>query len=319
MLLEVKKLNKSFGDNHVLKDLSFTASSGSAFGLLGRNGAGKTTTIRILMDVFKADSGEIFLNGKPFSVDRLAVGYLPEERGLYMKEKILRQMIYIGELRNLSYKEARDNALSWLSRFAMSDMANARLETLSKGNQQKIQLAVALINNPDLIVFDEPFSGLDPVNANLLKEIILEQVKENKLVFFSSHQMSYVEDICRDLAILYDGKIVIQGSLQEIRRSWPRDRIELQLRDENRFLSTQEMHQVLKEGQADGKFRVPLTSIKENKESVILHLKEAADQDRLLQELSQSSFHIDMFRIVEPNLEEIFVHYTGGDRDIEKE
>ena len=216
MKLEIKNLTKSFGEKEVLKDISFTAESGKALGLLGRNGAGKTTTIRIIMGVFYQNSGKILIDGKPFDINKLRIGYLPEERGLYPKQKIGEQLIYFGMLKGLSKKQATENTVRWLERMGMSEYKDKRLETLSKGNQQKIQLAVTLLCNPQLVILDEPFSGLDPVNAMLLKDVIKEVIAEGAMVIFSSHQMNYIEEFCDNIAILNSGKIVISGNINDI-------------------------------------------------------------------------------------------------------
>ena len=193
MLLELRDICKSFGEKQVLKGISFKAQSGKAFGLLGRNGAGKTTTIRILMNVFPPDSGEVLIDGKPLDYDRIGIGYLPEERGLYPKKTILDQLVYFSVLKGMSRKQAVSAIDMWLERLEMTEYRNRRLDTLSKGNQQKIQLITALAHDPDIIILDEPFSGLDPVNAMMLKDVVREQLQKGKIVLFSSHQMSYIE------------------------------------------------------------------------------------------------------------------------------
>ena len=189
MKLEVKDLRKSFGETEVLHGVSFSVESGRALGLLGRNGAGKTTTIRILMDVFKANSGSVTMDGMPFLTRNYQIGYLPEERGLYPKKTVGEQLVYLAMLRGSSAKEAKAQMKKWLERMGVSEYENRKLETLSKGNQQKVQLAQSLLCNPELVFLDEPFSGLDPVNAQILKDVIKEQIAEGKLVVFSSHQI----------------------------------------------------------------------------------------------------------------------------------
>lgn len=223
MRLEVKNLKKSFGETEVLHGVSFSVESGRALGLLGRNGAGKTTTIRILMDVFKANSGSVTMDGKIFSTKEYKIGYLPEERGLYPKKTVGEQLVYLAMLRGSSAKEAKAQMRKWLERMGVSEYENRKLETLSKGNQQKVQLAQTLLCNPDLVFLDEPFSGLDPVNSQILKDVIKEQISEGKLVVFSSHQMSYVEEFCDDIAILNRGEVVLSGDLKEIKREFGKD------------------------------------------------------------------------------------------------
>ncbi|MGB7595410.1 MAG: ATP-binding cassette domain-containing protein, partial [Erysipelotrichaceae bacterium] len=225
MILEIKGINKSFTGKQVLHDVSFTVTSGKAMGFLGRNGAGKTTTIRALMDVFQADSGTFVLDGKIFEPIHYKVGYLPEERGLYGKEKILSQLIYFATLRGATRSEAKASAEYWLERFGLTYAKNHKLETLSKGNQQKIQIAQALLNDPEIIILDEPFSGLDPVNSQVLESVIVESIQKGKLVIFSSHQMNYVEEFCDEIALIEQGKIILSGNLKEIKRNLGKERL----------------------------------------------------------------------------------------------
>ncbi|MGN0556492.1 MAG: ABC transporter ATP-binding protein, partial [Acutalibacteraceae bacterium] len=223
MKLEMNGICKSFGEKQVLKNVSFAAEGGKAFGLLGRNGAGKTTSIRILMGVFPADSGEVLLDGKPIDYSRVGIGYLPEERGLYPKKKIIDQLMYFARLKGMNTTDAVRSIDYWLGRLKMSEYRSKRLDTLSKGNQQKIQLITALAHDPDIVVLDEPFSGLDPVNAMLLKDVVREEIDKGKIVLFSSHQMNYVEEFCDHIAILCDGRAVLSGDLHQIKRNYKRD------------------------------------------------------------------------------------------------
>ncbi|MBR4279068.1 MAG: ATP-binding cassette domain-containing protein, partial [Clostridia bacterium] len=217
MLLEFKDIQKSFGEKEVLKGISFSTEGEKAFGLLGRNGAGKTTSIRILMDVFPADGGSVLIDGKPIDYKKTKIGYLPEERGLYPKKKIIDQLVYFAELKGMNRKDAEKSIDYWLDRLEMSEYKNKRLDTLSKGNQQKIQLITALAHDPQIVILDEPFSGLDPVNAMLLKSVVKEEIAKGKIVLFSSHQMSYIEEFCDRIAIINGGKTVLHGDLNEIK------------------------------------------------------------------------------------------------------
>lgn len=319
MILELENLHKWFGDHHVLRGISLKACSGSAFGLLGRNGAGKTTTIRLLMDVFKPDQGRILLDGEPLATAQRKMGYLPEEKGLYPKQAVLRQMVYIGELRGLSREAARRSAEQKLERLGMARCANQKLETLSKGNQQKIQLAVALIHDPEIVILDEPFSGLDPVNAQLLKDVVREQVEAGRLVFFSSHQMSYIESFCDQIALLNQGEIVLSGSIKELKRAWKRNRFELRLREGDLFPEPEAMAARLR-GLADsGRIRCEIKEISALEEGVCVTLGEAGDRDTLLFDLVTAGLSLDHFAVLEPGLEEIFVHYSGQERRPEHE
>ncbi len=292
MELTVTRLNKTFGDNHVLKDVGFSAKSGSAFGLLGRNGAGKTTTIRIIMGVFPADSGEILIDGKAVDRSRVRFGYLPEERGLYQKIKIIDQLIYLGRLRGMTKADAITSADYWLDRLEMAEYKNRRLDTLSKGNQQKIQMAVTLLTDPDIVIFDEPFSGLDPVNSMLLKEIFIEVVQKGKLVLFSSHQMNYIEEFCDNMAILNAGRVVKSGSIRAIKRAYDRTKIVIESPDISRI------REALRE------------QTEETEGGLLVRLNHAEDKADLLLRLANAGFDIDEFRVHEPTLAEIFVEYT---------
>ena len=231
MKLSAKELYKSFGEKKVLKGVGYEAEGGKALGLLGRNGAGKTTIIRILMGVFPADSGEVLFDGNPINRSEINFGYLPEERGLYPKKVIIDQLIYFGMLKGMSKKEAEASADKLLERLGMTEYRSKRLDTLSKGNSQKIQLAAALISNPDIVILDEPFSGLDPVNAILLKDVIKEIIADGKIVLFSSHQMNYIEEFCDDIAILNGGEIVLSGKINDIKRSYDRRTIIVESKD----------------------------------------------------------------------------------------
>lgn len=225
MLLEIKNINKHYGEKRVLTDVSFTASSGRTLGLLGRNGHGKTTTMKIMMGIIYGDSGEVFLDGSPLNKSKAKFGYLPEERGLYQKVQILEQMVYFGKLRGMPFAKAKKSATELLEKLEMTEHLKKKADTLSKGNQQKIQLAIALLNDPDIIILDEPFSGLDPVNAKTLSNIIEENAARQKVIIFSSHQMAQVEEFCQDICIIKNGVVKLTGNLHEIKNSYPRDKV----------------------------------------------------------------------------------------------
>ena len=237
MILELRNIEKSFGEKKVLTGVSFKIEGGKAFGLLGRNGAGKTTSIRILMDVFPANSGEVLIDGQAIDYNNIGIGYLPEERGLYPKKVIIDQLTYFAELKGMSRKAAVQSIDYWLERLGMTEYRNKKLETLSKGNQQKIQLITALAHNPDIVILDEPFSGLDPVNAMLLKDVVKEQISKGKIVLFSSHQMSYIEEFCDSIAILNNGVVALHGDLHDIKRNYPRDRLVVRTEKPNAIIA----------------------------------------------------------------------------------
>ena len=296
MILELKNINKSFGDKVVLEGVSFTAESGKAFGLLGRNGAGKTTAIRILMNVFPSNSGEIVLDGKPIDYNKIGIGYLPEERGLYPKKPIIDQLVYFAELKGMSSKNAVKVVDHWLERLGMTEYRSKRLDTLSKGNQQKIQLITALAHDPDIVILDEPFSGLDPVNAMLLKDIVKEQIAKEKIVLFSSHQMSYIEEFCDSIAIINSGKVAISGDLGEIKRNYVRDKLVVRSSCIDRIKLELGEDCSLRE---DGSLLVRLAN-PEEKQSMMSRLVEKYD--------------IDEIKVFEPSLNYIFVEYASEGR-----
>ena len=304
MKLEVKNLRKTFGENKVLHGISFSVESGKALGLLGRNGAGKTTTIRILMDVFHANSGEILLDGKPFIRKEHSIGYLPEERGLYPKKKVLEQMIYLAQLRGISKNQAKENSLKWLGRLEVEQYANNKLETLSKGNQQKVQLASTLVANPDIVILDEPFSGLDPVNSQILKDIVQSLIEENRIVIFSSHQMCYVEEFCENIAIINHGEIVLEGELSKIKQEFGKN--QLVLNAEN--YSVSELKNYLEEN-----FVNEVSIIGTKKEFVIISLNENMTKKDLLTKLLDSPIEIERFENYKPSLNDIFVAKAGDE------
>ena len=294
MILELKNIDKSFGEKEVLKGVSFVAAGGKAFGLLGRNGAGKTTSIRILMNVFPANSGEVLIDGKPIDYNKIGIGYLPEERGLYPKKLIIDQLVYFAELKGMSAKDAVKAVDYWLSRLGMTEYRNKRLDTLSKGNQQKIQLITALAHDPDIVILDEPFSGLDPVNAMLLKDVVKEQISKGKIVLFSSHQMSYIEEFCDSIAIINAGKVAISGDLHEIKRTYPRDKIVVSTQTPEKIMA--DLGDICTERE-DGTLLIQLASPDE-KQSMMKRLVE--------------SYDIDEVKVFEPSLNDIFVEYAGA-------
>lgn len=232
MILEIRQIRKSFGGREVLHGTSFQVTSGRAMGFLGRNGAGKSTTFRCLMQVFRQDSGEFLLDGRPFDPGKHRVGYMPEERGMYGKVTLKDQLMYFAQLKGASRKAAEQDAMHWLMYFGLGEFRNQRLETLSKGNQQKVQIAQAFLCDPDIIILDEPFSGLDPVNAQVFKTSIREMVSRGKLVIFSSHQMAYVEEMCDDITLIDKGTVLLTGSLEEIRTEKGRNRFFIECRPE---------------------------------------------------------------------------------------
>jgi len=313
MKLELKDIRKSFGDKEILHGISFTVESGRALGLLGRNGAGKTTTIRIIMDVFHANSGEIMLDGKTFQPTASQVGYLPEERGLYPKKKVRDQMVYLAMLRGMNKKQANESTVKWLDRLHVFEYIDRNLETLSKGNQQKVQLAATLVGEPQLVILDEPFSGLDPVNAQVLKDVIRELIREGRIVIFSSHQMSYVEEFCEDIAIINHGDVVLAGRLDDIKDTYGRGRKTISA-DNYR---PQELAEICRE-----KLSAYANVERVTKKYVVLELKPQTDIWQILDICKQAGVEIHQFGAYEPSLNDIFISCVGDeepDTEAEKE
>ena len=293
MILELKNIEKSFGEKKVLTGVSFKAEGGKAFGLLGRNGAGKTTSIRILMDVFPANSGEVLIDGQPIDYNKIGIGYLPEERGLYPKKIIIDQLTYFAELKGMSRKEAVKSIDYWLGRLGMTEYRNKKLETLSKGNQQKIQLITALAHDPDIVILDEPFSGLDPVNAMLLKDVVKEQISKGKIVLFSSHQMSYIEEFCDSIAILNNGVVALHGDLHDVKRDYPRDRLVVKTETPDAIIAD---------------FGSTCTVMENG--SLMLRLVDSSEKKATMTRLVEN-YDIDEVKVYEPSLNDIFVEYAG--------
>ena len=302
MKLEVKDITKSFGDNEVLHGVSFDVESGKALGLLGRNGAGKTTTMRILMDVFHSNSGEILLDGKKFVQKNHQIGYLPEERGLYPKKSVIEQMVYLARLRGISKAEAIVNSKKWLARLEVSEYEKKKLETLSKGNQQNVQLASTLVCNPDIIILDEPFSGLDPINSQILQQVVRELISENKIVIFSSHQMSYVEEFCEDIAIINNGEVVLSGDLDKIKREYGEKQLVLSAvnysLDELESKCTSELNEVL---EITGKI----------KDTLIIKIHDHVTRNALLTAILSKNIEVEHFETYKPSLNDIFIAKVG--------
>ena len=296
MKLELIDIKKSFAGKEVLHGINLETSSGSSTAFLGRNGAGKTTTIRILMDVFKADSGEILIDGSPIDRKEIKLGYLPEERGMYAKTAILDQLIYFGRIKGLSKKESHDNVLELLEKVKLSEYKSKNLDTLSKGNQQKIQIIQTFINKPDIIILDEPFSGLDPVNSQILIDLIKEAVASGTLLIFSSHQMSHVENFCDNIALIKDGSNVLTGDLKEIKKNMGEGRLRLSFyNDAVNYL--QDIFDMV--GQ---------DNVKINDNDIIVRTSDKAS------ELANYAISKDNFRAIakyEPSLEEIFIEAVG--------
>ena len=295
MGLVLKNVSKTFVGKRAVDNISFELNKPGVFGLLGTNGAGKTTTIRMLLGIIKKDSGEITWNGK--AVDRKSVnfGYLPEERGVYPKTKIYNQLMYFAELKGMKKEEADEAIKNWAKKLKVEEYLDKTAEKLSKGNQQKIQFMTAVIHNPELLVLDEPFSGLDPVNTELLKNIIINLVKEGKYIIMSAHKMSTIEEFCSDILILNKGKTVIKGNLKEIKDTYPANRVQIET---NENIETD-----IK------KLGLEIENIKNYSYTVKIFDEQKAHE--LLKELVIKGITINKFEIMKPTLNDIFIEKVG--------
>jgi ABC-2 type transport system ATP-binding protein len=293
--LVLKNVSKTFVGKRAVDNISFELNKPGVFGLLGTNGAGKTTTIRMLLGIIKKDSGEITWNGK--AVDRKSVnfGYLPEERGVYPKTKIYNQLMYFAELKGMKKEEADGAIKNWAKKLKVEEYLDKPAEKLSKGNQQKIQFMTAVIHNPELLVLDEPFSGLDPVNTELLKNIIINLVKEGKYIIMSAHQMSTIEEFCSDILILNKGKTVIKGNLKEIKDTYPANRVQIET-NENIETDIE-------------KLGFEIEDIKNYSYTVKIFDEQKAHE--LLKELVIKGITINKFEIMKPTLNDIFIEKVG--------
>lgn len=296
MSLELKNVSKSFVGKKAVDNISFSLKEPGVYGLLGTNGAGKTTTIRMLLGIIKKDSGEITWKGK--AVDRKCVnfGYLPEERGLYPKTKIFDQLMYFAELKGMQKQESIESINKWAKELKVEEYLQMPVEKLSKGNQQKIQFMIAIIHDPELVVLDEPFSGLDPVNTEILKNIIINLIRQGKYVIMSAHQMATIEEFCSDILILNKGKTVLQGNLKKIKETYPANRVEIN--------ANQDIRNYIKEFD----FEVET----EANNNYVIKISSEEKAHKLLNRLVSENIVIDKFEIKKPTLNDIFIEKVDG-------
>jgi ABC-2 type transport system ATP-binding protein len=299
MSLIVDSITKRFGEVVALSDASFTVEPGRIFGLLGANGAGKTTSMRIVLDILRPDSGHVTWQGKPnIELPRRTWGYLPEERGLYPRMKVGEQLRFFAALYGVSDESARAEIDEWLERFRIPDYLDRKVEELSKGNQQKIQFIAAILHDPDVLIMDEPFTGLDPVNVRLLKEAFLEMRDRGKTLIFSTHQMEQVEELCESIAIMDRGRVVVSGAVRDGKRAMGRQVVRLATNGDGRGL----------EWLAD----VPgVTLTAEREDYVELQVPADRDPETILHAALDRGDRVTRFEIADPTLEEIFVEHVG--------
>ena len=295
--VSIEHVTKRFGEFSAVTDLSLAVRAGRIYGLIGPNGAGKTTTIRMIVNITAPDSGAIRLFGQqinPESQDR--IGYLPEERGLYRKMRISDQLLFFAELKNLKGRAAKQALDRWLERMKLVEWKNKKAEALSKGMQQKIQFIAAVIHDPDLLILDEPFSGLDPVNMELLKEIVLEFKAAGKTIIFSTHLMELAEKICDDICLINRSRKVLEGSLRDVKRSFGRNSVALRIEGGDGILDDKSI----------------VSSVKSQSDEVEALLAEGVDPQVVLERLLDAGARISKFELVEPTLHDIFIEKVSG-------
>jgi len=298
-IVELQNIRKAYDTKIAVEGLSLTIEPGTMFGLLGPNGSGKSSTIRMMIGITRPDSGTVRLFDKPFERAALSrIGYLPEERGLYKKMKVLDQLVFLGQLHGLSASIASARARVWCERMQITEAIDKKTEELSKGMQQKIQFIAALLHEPELIIMDEPFSGLDPVNATLLMDTLLELRKQGKAILFSTHRMDQVEKLCDSIAIIYKGRLVLEGGMREIKAGYPANRIHVHFTGDASFL---EHASILEAKNYTGLAEIILSDPKAA-QSVLAHAV-------------ASGAAITRFEVLEPTLEEIFIETVGENVD----
>lgn len=298
-IISIKNFKLSFGNKEIIRGLSFNVKKGEIFGFLGSNGSGKTTTIRALLGIYQADSGELLINGEEFSPERVgAIGYLPEERGLYKKEKVIDVMQYFGRLKGLSKKEAQEFSKKYLKRVGLEDKANLNIDKLSGGQQQKIQLGITIMGKPEILILDEPTKGFDPVNRQLLMDIIEEENARGATIMMVTHQMEEVEKICNRALLLKNGKMEAYGTVGEIRNKFGEQRIILEFVGE---LPKSDKFGVIK------------------KEANYAELSLKADSQEILEELVSKNLQIINFKVQKSTLNEIFLNIYGEENEVENE
>ncbi|KGE19542.1 ABC transporter ATP-binding protein [Paenibacillus wynnii] len=298
--MEALKLDgvvKQFGEKTAVNKISLSVEPGEIYGLLGANGAGKTTTMRMVLGLIYPDDGKILYSGKPFNSElQQIMGYLPEERGLYPKVKVSDQIIYLARLRGMSSSDADKSLRYWLDRFDVPDYYNKKVEELSKGNQQKMGFIAAVVHKPRLLILDEAFSGLDPVNVELLKDTVRELRDQGTSILFSTHRMEHVEELCRHITIMDRSNTVVQGDIREIKKGYPREEVLLRTSSEVSGLET-----------------LPgVTGVQRQERGYLLTISEIAAAQRILQQAVGQS-EVEHFEIKEPTLNQIFIKVVGGD------
>ncbi len=295
-ILSLRNVVKRYEKHTAVNDVTFDIPKGKIFGMLGPNGAGKTSLIRMITSITKADQGEILIDGEPLNaLHPMQIGYLPEERGLYKKMKVGEQLLYLARLKGLTQKDARGRLNAWLDKFEITDWWNKKVGELSKGMQQKVQFIACVVHDPKLMILDEPFSGLDPINTNLIKDEIYEMNKNGTSIIFSTHRMEQVEQICEEIVLMNQGRVVLEGNVKEIKNNFRDDKFELEF---------------------DGQFPSDMLGdsfeiLKDDAISCVIQAKEGHDSNDLLRGLMDKNIKINSFKEVLPSLNDIFIKKVG--------
>jgi ABC-2 type transport system ATP-binding protein len=298
-ILELKNLQKHYATQKAVDDVSFSIEQGSIFGLLGPNGAGKTTLLRMITGIFYADSGDLLFDGKPFDPqnDFVHIGYMPEERGLYKKMKIGEQAMYLAQLKGLSKSEALEKIKFWFKKFEMESWWNKKVEDLSKGMSQKLQFVTTVLHEPKLIILDEPFSGLDPLNANLIKDEIYGLAQRGSTIIFSTHRMEQVEEICDHIILMNLGKKILDGTVTDVKQQFKENKFNVQFKGQPTALVS------------------PIFTIEhQEKQQLILKINEGYNSNHVLNYLLQQDVLIESFNEILPSLNDIFIHLVEGSK-----
>ncbi len=305
-MLHVDKVVKEFESVVAVDELSFVAEAGRIFGLLGPNGAGKTSTIRMISFITLPDRGQITMNSRQVgSWSQDIMGYLPEERGLYKRMKVGEQLLYLARLKGLTVTDAKRAIDRWLDRFGALDWKSKKIEELSKGMQQKVQFVATVLHDPKLLIFDEPFSGLDPINSDLLKEVILELKDENKIILFASHRMEQVEQMCDDICLMSKGKSILQGNIRDVKKSFGKDTIILDFDGNTDFLQ-----------ELEGRGKIRVANLTHHHAE--LRLLKGTSHQNILRRATQELESLYKFEVVEPSLNEIFISVVGSEKMTEE-
>jgi ABC-2 type transport system ATP-binding protein len=299
-MLRVSGVTKRYTTKLAVDRVSFDVTEGRIFGLLGPNGAGKTSTIRMIAFITMPDEGEITFQGKRVGAwSQRLMGYLPEERGLYKKMRVRDHLEYLAALKGMKYREAHDSIAYWMDRFGITSWANKKVEELSKGMQQKVQFIGTIAHRPQLLIFDEPFSGLDPINSELLQEVIFELKGEGRTVLFASHRMEQVEQLCDDICLISDGRVLIDGPVRDVKRSFGRNVINLEFEGDAGFLTQMESKQAVR-------------IINKTQSRAEVRLLDGTEPRDVLQAAMANLRQVYRFELVEPSLNEIFIMVVSG-------